>query len=173
MDKKEDNSNTEKQDKTAPTEEKNKTSKAAESLEISSAKPVIQPPEIKEALPPHNSQRDYWKEDLKLKRITLGLSIFGFIAIILSIGFNARQIFITTEQLKLNTKQVEINTEQSKRLAESLCYSLQSEVLNHVTGLDKVFLERTYLRPYFYEDKPIVEKDKCESRVEKQTNREL
>jgi hypothetical protein len=160
MKKKEDDSNAKHQDKTGSSEEKNRTSKAAESLGLPNDEPVGTLTKSKGATPPPHGQLEYWEQDLFLKKRSFHLSLVGFIAIFISILFNTYQAYISREQFKLNAEQVRRNTEQSTRLAKSICHSIQNETLAHVTDLDKVFLQRTYLRPYFYEDKSIGHKDK-------------
>jgi hypothetical protein len=149
MNNKEDNSNTKKQDKTEPSEEKNGHSIAAEPLGTPNGEHVTKPTESKEATPPPKEQLEYWKKDLRWKKRTFFLSVIGFLVIAVGIWFSASQNYISNEQLKLNTEQVKLNTEQSNRLALSICYTLQSDALAHLFNMDKVFIEREYLRPYF------------------------
>jgi hypothetical protein len=108
---------------------------------------------------PHKEQLRYWKRDLRYKLVTLAISvtsllisITGFILIIRSINLNQQQVSINTEQLRLNTS-------QAARLEKYQRASVQNSIVSHVNTLNQVFMDKPYLRPYFYEDKPIDEKD--------------
>jgi hypothetical protein len=149
MNKKKDLSKTNISGETKPQGENDEISTPTGYSNISDKEVFIDSTKSKEAAPPHKEQLKYWKKDLRLKKVTLGFSFL----IVVSIVINTYQSYISAEQLRLNT-------EQSKRLAKSLCMNLQSSLLSHVTNLDKIFLDRTYLRPYFYEGKRIDLKDK-------------
>jgi hypothetical protein len=101
---------------------------------------------------PHEVQRHYWEQDLFYKRLSLFISGGGFILILLGIVANFWQVSINTEQLR-------INTAQSQRVEKSVLANVQSSVLNHVITLDRFFMEKPYLIPYFYEGKIIDDKD--------------
>ncbi|MCA1642760.1 MAG: hypothetical protein LC785_12610 [Acidobacteria bacterium] len=87
---------------------------------------------------PPEEQRRYWERDLFYKRLGLIISGGGFILIIVGFG---------------------VNITQSNRVEKSIRANVQNSVLNHVLTLDKLFMEKPYLIPYFYEGKPIDEKD--------------
>lgn len=81
---------------------------------------------------PHDEQLAYWKRDLRLKRWSLGVT---FIApILICIGLAATYY-------------------QARRLDQSLRATVQTSTLNHVLVIDRMFLEHTDLRPYFYDGK--------------------
>lgn len=91
-----------------------------------------------QAPPPPEEQRRYWDRDLFYKKLSLFISSGGFLLIVVGLTVN----FI-----------------QSNRVEKSIRATVQNSVLNHVLTLDKLFMDKPYLRPYFYEGKPIDEKD--------------
>lgn len=94
----------------------------------------------------------YWKQDLFFKKASLFVSGGGFLLIILGLLANLWQVSI-------NTKQLQLNTAQSELVAKSIRLNGGNVVTNHVTNLDQVFMQKPYLIPYFYGNKPIDEKD--------------
>jgi hypothetical protein len=87
---------------------------------------------------PPMEQIRYWERDLFYKKLSLFISLGGFLLIIVGLGFNIAQ---------------------SHRVEKSIRANVQNSVLNHVLTLDKLFMEKPYLIPYFYEGKPIDDKD--------------
>ncbi len=86
-------------------------------------------------------QQAYWRQDLRIKRIQLGVSIGGFTLVIAGLLFNFWQ---------------------SSRVALATRANVGHSVITHVTDLDKVFMANPALMPYFYGGKPVDEKDKDE-----------
>jgi hypothetical protein len=97
-------------------------------------------------------QQAYWKSDLLIKRVGLFISFLGFVLIIVG-------VFATRRQLTINTEQLKINTGQSAQVAKSIRANVENGAVTHVLTLDKVFMDRAYLAPYFYDGKPIDPKD--------------
>jgi len=91
-----------------------------------------------EAPRPPEEQRRYWERDLFYKKLSLIISGGGFLLIILGLGFNIAQ---------------------SSRVEKSIRANVQNSVLNYVIALDRLFMEKPYLIPYFYEGKPINDQD--------------
>ena len=83
---------------------------------------------------------EYWERDMYYKKRSFLLSLFGFISIIFSISFNSYQIYL--------------NGEQSARLEKSTRANVQNSILNHLFRIDEIFVQKPYLKPYFYENKP-------------------
>jgi hypothetical protein len=108
---------------------------------------------------PHEEQLKYWKRDLRYKLVTLiisvtslFISITGFILILRSINLNQQQVSINTDHLRLNTS-------QAARLEKYQRANVQNSIFGHVNTLNQVFMDKPYLRPYFYGGKAIDEKD--------------
>ncbi len=97
-------------------------------------------------------QPGYWKKDLVIKKIGLVISFAGFLLIIVG-------VFATRRQLTINTEQLKINTGQSAQVAKSIRANVENGAVTHVLTLDKVFMDRPYLAPYFYDGKAIDPKD--------------
>jgi len=97
-------------------------------------------------------QLAYWKADLFIKKLGLGISILGFLLIIIG-------VFATRRQLAINTQQLQLSTSQSAQVAKSIRANVENGAVTHVLALDKVFMDRPYLMPYFYESKSIDRKD--------------
>ncbi len=66
--------------------------------------------------------------------------------------FNAKLI-------NLNTTQLELNTEQSAKLDKSSRANVQVSSLNHILALNQIFIQKPYLKPYFYNGTSIDVKD--------------
>jgi hypothetical protein len=62
--------------------------------------------------------------------------------------------------MRTNTEQLQLNTAQSEKVAKSIRASVENAIVTHVTSLDRVFMKRPSLSPYFYEQKQISKKDK-------------
>ena len=101
---------------------------------------------------PHQEQLRYWKRDLLFKLASLVISILGFALIIKGLHINSQQVAINADQLRLNTA-------QSLRTEKSMCSNVQIAVLNHVVNLDRLFMDKPYLRPYFYDGTEVSETD--------------
>jgi len=101
---------------------------------------------------PHREQINYWKRDLRFKQLSFVISILGFGLIVGGLYINYRQVGINTDQLRLNTA-------QSLRTEKAMCSSVQISVLNHVVNLDRYFIDRPQLRPYFYDGIAVSDKD--------------
>jgi hypothetical protein len=99
---------------------------------------------------PHQEQLHYWKRDLLFKLISLVISILGFTLIVIGLRVNSQQVAINADQLRLNTA-------QSLRTEKSMCSNVQIAVLNHVVNLDRLFMDKPYLRPYFYDGREVSE----------------
>lgn len=91
-----------------------------------------------ESLGSTEEQRRYWERDLFYKKLSLYISGGGFFLVFMGLLFNVTQ---------------------SNRVEKSNRANIQNSVLNHVVTLDKLFMEKPYLVPYFYEGTPIDEKD--------------
>jgi hypothetical protein len=99
----------------SPSEMQNRTSPELASTKIHSSAP----PEVQPARPP-KEQRDYWKQDLFYKKLSLFISGGGFLLIVIGLVFNIAQ---------------------SHRVERSIRANVQNSVLNHVLTLDKLFME--------------------------------
>ena len=83
---------------------------------------------------PDLEQRQYWYRDLKYKRVQLVISVIGFVSVIASLYFNARQ---------------------TSNVAEALRGNLYSKIAVNTQELDRIFIDHARLRPYFYEGKDV------------------
>jgi hypothetical protein len=101
---------------------------------------------------PHEDQKRYWDKDLKYKKISLVISAVSFGLIVIGLSLNAYQSYLNTEQLAVNER-------QSKRLELSLRANVETSTITLVTNLDRVFIEKPFLRPYFYDSTQINEED--------------
>ena len=102
--------------------------------------------------PPHEKQIRYWKLDLRYKLVSLVISVGGFILVVVG-------ILATYQQISINTEQLRVNSAQSARVQKTMCANAQIAIINVVTNLDRAFVEKPKLRPYFYEGVAIDVKD--------------
>lgn len=97
-------------------------------------------------------QLRYWERDLFYKKLNLLISCGGFLLITLGLFANYWQISINSEQLR-------INTAQSDKVAKSIRANVENAIVTHITTLDRVFMDRPDLLPYFLEGKSIDKND--------------
>ena len=110
--------------------------------------------------PPQNEeQKLYWEDERFYKKWGFRLSVLGFILLLVGVGFNSCQTYLNRKQVELNTEQLKLSAEQSVKLEKSVRANLQSAALNHLLIVDQIFIQKPYLKPYFYDGKPIDEKD--------------
>jgi hypothetical protein len=100
--------------------------------------PPPPPPPTTAPPPPSPEQQRYWKWDLAFKSLSLIVSIIGFFFVIYGLRINALQ---------------------SANVAKSLRVNIGHTIVSHVTDLDKVFMQKPSLVPYFYSSKPITNND--------------
>ena len=98
-----------------------------------------------ESLSQEAEQRRYWKEDLRYKRWSFRVSILGFALVLVGLS---------------------INFYQSGKVAKSVSANILHTTANQVINLDRLFIERPDLRPYFYDCKPIDDKDEKFAQVQ-------
>jgi len=83
-----------------------------------------------------NEQNAYWREDLKLKRRQLAVSLLGFISVITALVLNYNAWRTNGRSLKANT---------------------QLSMSRIITDFDRVFIDHPELRVYFDGGEPITE----------------
>ena len=88
-------------------------------------------PKIHPKAPDPELRYKFW--ELVALYSNLAVAIVGFLGVVWSLNNNRQTLHANTKSLRAN---------------------VQNAVLSHVVNLDKVFIDKPYLLPYFYEDKP-------------------
>jgi len=90
-------------------------------------------------------QRRYWKKDLRYKLWSFCISILGFALVVVGLS---------------------INFYQTRKVAKSVAANILHSTANQVITLDRLFVEKPELRPYFYNCKPLDDKDDKSTQVQ-------